>query len=144
MGANIGTSVTNTIVAMGQVTNKEEFRRAFAGATVLDVFNWLAVFILLPIEVLTGYLYYLTLEIVNSINVDADVDEPQFLQVITDPVVSAIISVSHHRSGRVSHHQRKSSPIPVVSVVIIVIHHPVVSVIITVSRHHVLFLFIMR
>ena len=97
MGANIGTSVTNTIVAMGQVTNKEEFRRAFAGATVLDVFNWLAVFILLPIEVLTGYLYYLTLEIVNSINVDADVDEPQFLQVITDPVVSAIISVSHRR-----------------------------------------------
>ena len=96
MGANIGTSVTNTIVAMGQVTNKEEFRRAFAGATVLDVFNWLAVFILLPIEVLTGYLYYLTLEIVNSINVDADVDDPQFLQVITDPVVSAIISVSRH------------------------------------------------
>ncbi|WAR27857.1 NPT2B-like protein [Mya arenaria] len=37
MGANIGTSVTNTIVAIGQITNKHDFRRAFAGATVHDM-----------------------------------------------------------------------------------------------------------
>jgi sodium-dependent phosphate cotransporter len=35
MGANIGTSVTNTIVSFTQIGNKNEFRRAFAGATVL-------------------------------------------------------------------------------------------------------------
>jgi Na+/phosphate symporter len=52
MGANIGTSVTNTIVSIGQITNKDEFKRAFAGATVHDMFNWLAVIILLPIEAL--------------------------------------------------------------------------------------------
>lgn len=34
MGANIGTSVTNTIVSFTQIGNKNEFRRAFAGATV--------------------------------------------------------------------------------------------------------------
>lgn len=51
MGANIGTSVTNTIVSMGQITDKDDFRRAFAGATVHDVFNWLTVLVLLPIEV---------------------------------------------------------------------------------------------
>ena len=34
MGANIGTSVTNTLVSMGHITRKEEFRRALAGATV--------------------------------------------------------------------------------------------------------------
>ncbi|KAI0222246.1 Sodium-dependent phosphate transport protein 2A, partial [Lamellibrachia satsuma] len=34
MGSNIGTSVTNTIISLGQVTNRDEFRRAFAGATV--------------------------------------------------------------------------------------------------------------
>ena len=93
MGANIGTSVTNTIVAMGQVANRDEFRRAFAGATVHDMFNWLSVIILLPVEIATGYLYYLTLAIVDNMNVDTDVDEPQFLEVITDPLVSAIISV---------------------------------------------------
>ena len=50
MGANIGTSVTNTIVALGQVADRDEFRRAFAGATVHDFFNWLTVLVLLPIE----------------------------------------------------------------------------------------------
>jgi sodium-dependent phosphate cotransporter len=54
MGANIGTSVTNTIVSIGQITNKNDFRRAFAGATVHDVFNWLTVLVLLPLEVITG------------------------------------------------------------------------------------------
>ena len=34
MGANIGTSVTSTIVALGQSGNRNEFRRAFAAATV--------------------------------------------------------------------------------------------------------------
>ena len=56
MGANIGTSVTNTIVALGHVSRKEEFRRAFAGATVHDFFNWLAVLVLLPLEIATGFL----------------------------------------------------------------------------------------
>ena len=36
MGANIGTSVTNTLVAMGQIGNKKEFERAFSAATVHD------------------------------------------------------------------------------------------------------------
>lgn len=54
MGANIGTSVTNTIVSIGQITNKNDFRRAFAGATVHDMFNWLTVLVLLPLESATG------------------------------------------------------------------------------------------
>ena len=54
MGANIGTSVTNTIVALGQSMDRNEFRKAFAGATVHDMFNWLSVFIILPIEWITG------------------------------------------------------------------------------------------
>ena len=60
MGCNIGTSVTNTLVAMGQVANKNEFRRAFGGATILDMFNWLTVLVFLPLEWATGYLQPLT------------------------------------------------------------------------------------
>ena len=56
MGANIGTSVTNTIVSFGHVRRKEEFRRAFSGAVIHDVFNWMSVAILLPIELATGFL----------------------------------------------------------------------------------------
>ena len=56
MGANIGTTVTNTLVSLAHVTRPEEFRRAFSGATVHDFFNWMAVLILLPLEIKTGYL----------------------------------------------------------------------------------------
>lgn len=51
MGANIGTSVTNTIVSFTQIGNKNEFRRAFAGATVHDMFNWLTVIVLFIVEI---------------------------------------------------------------------------------------------
>ncbi|MDG1004388.1 MAG: Na/Pi symporter [Emcibacteraceae bacterium] len=52
MGANIGTTITNTIVSLGHVRKKKEFRRAFASATVHDFFNVMAVAIFLPIEIL--------------------------------------------------------------------------------------------
>lgn len=56
MGANIGTTVTNTLASLGHVRNPLEFRRAFAGATVHDMFNVMAVAILLPLELATGFL----------------------------------------------------------------------------------------
>ncbi len=56
MGANIGTTITNTIVSVGHITRSVEFRRAFAAATVHDFFNFLAVLILLPLELTTGLL----------------------------------------------------------------------------------------
>ncbi len=56
MGANLGTTVTNTLASLGHVRRDMEFRRAFAAATVHDFFNILAVAIFLPIELATGYL----------------------------------------------------------------------------------------
>lgn len=56
MGANIGTTVTNTLASLGHLRRPAEFRLAFAAATVHDAFNLLAVSILLPIELLTGVL----------------------------------------------------------------------------------------
>jgi sodium-dependent phosphate cotransporter len=60
MGANIGTSVTSTIVAMGHLGDGDELERAFAGATVHDMFNFLTVAIFFPLEIVTHYLFYLT------------------------------------------------------------------------------------
>jgi sodium-dependent phosphate cotransporter len=60
MGANIGTSVTNTIVAMGQASDSDQFEKAFAGATVHDMFNFLSVLILLPLESVTHMIYWIT------------------------------------------------------------------------------------
>lgn len=56
MGANIGTTVTNTLASLGSIRRASEFRRAFAAATMHDFFNLTAVAILLPIELATGFL----------------------------------------------------------------------------------------
>lgn len=52
MGANIGTTVTNTLVSFGHATRRVEFRRAFSAAIVHDIFNVLAVAVLFPLEIL--------------------------------------------------------------------------------------------
>ena len=54
MGANIGTSITNTIVSLSQAGDRDQFKLAFAGATILDMFNWITVLVLLPLEVVSG------------------------------------------------------------------------------------------
>jgi len=56
MGANMGTTVTNTIVAMTSLSRRSEFMRAFAGATMHDFFNLLTILILFPLEQATHYL----------------------------------------------------------------------------------------
>lgn len=52
MGANVGTTVTNTLVSLGHIGSKREFKRAFSAATVHDFFNLLAIAIFLPLEIL--------------------------------------------------------------------------------------------
>lgn len=50
IGANVGTSVTNTIVALGSISRPREFRLAVEAATVHDFFNLLLVALLFPLE----------------------------------------------------------------------------------------------
>ena len=52
MGANMGTTVTNTIVSMGSFRDRSSFRQCFQAATVHDFFNLYAILIFLPIEML--------------------------------------------------------------------------------------------
>ena len=56
MGANIGTTITNTIVSLGHARRSEEFRRAFSAATMHDFFNVMAVLIFFPLELATGFM----------------------------------------------------------------------------------------
>ncbi len=56
MGANIGTTVTNSLVSLAYMGRREEFHRAFSVATCHDFFNYMAVIVLLPLELMTGYL----------------------------------------------------------------------------------------
>ncbi|XP_033754279.1 sodium-dependent phosphate transport protein 2B-like isoform X2 [Pecten maximus] len=95
MGANIGTSVTNTLVALAQFGNREEFRRSFAGATVHDMFNWMTVIILLPLEVATHYLYRLTGVIINSLDLSKSSGKKRdILKAITKPFTNLVVKVN--------------------------------------------------
>eukprot|EP00980_Cylindrotheca_fusiformis_P007385 scaffold1525_cov142-Cylindrotheca_fusiformis.AAC.185 len=94
MGANIGTSVTNTIVAMGHLGDGDELERAFAGATVHDMFNFLSVACLLPIEAAFGYLFYLTKALVaNFKEQDGETWEGPVKKLVS-PLIDRIIIVN--------------------------------------------------
>lgn len=56
MGANIGTTITSTIVSLGFITRKKEFRRAVTIGTYHDFFNILTTLILFPLEYYFGFL----------------------------------------------------------------------------------------
>jgi sodium-dependent phosphate cotransporter len=95
MGANIGTSVTNTIVSLSSYTNKENYRRAFAGATVHDLFNFLTVIVLLPIQWATNFLGLITWEFAkNEVPCEGDCKKWEGpIKKIVKPTVSKIIQL---------------------------------------------------
>lgn len=68
--------------------------RAFAGATVHDCFNWLSVLVLLPLEVVSGYLHHVTRLVVATFNIRSGKDAPNLLKIITEPFTKLIIQVS--------------------------------------------------
>ena len=94
MGANIGTSVTNTIVAMGHFANKDDLRRGFAGATVHDVFNMLNVLIFLPINWIYPIFEKMTYEMAKdqkSCEGD-DCNKTEFLKPYISPYAKGVAS----------------------------------------------------
>lgn len=66
--------MTSTIVALGQMGDGDQLERAFAGATVHDMFNFMTVGILFPIELITGYLRRLTGAMVKNAELNDDSD----------------------------------------------------------------------
>uniref|UniRef100_A0A673JYT4 Sodium-dependent phosphate transport protein 2A n=1 Tax=Sinocyclocheilus rhinocerous TaxID=307959 RepID=A0A673JYT4_9TELE len=93
MGSNIGTSVTNTIVALMQAGERNEFKRAFAGATIHDCFNWLSVLVLLPVEVASGLVSYLARVTVSSFQLHSGEEAPELLKTLTEPFTKLIIQL---------------------------------------------------
>ncbi len=67
MGANLGTTVTNTLVSIGHITRSSEFKRAFSAATVHDFFNMIVLLVLFPFEIYTGWLSTLAIFCADTI-----------------------------------------------------------------------------
>lgn len=87
MGANIGTSVTNTLVSLGHIGRGREFERAFAASTVHDFFNILAVILLFPLQVTTNFLGRLSSLLANIFQEVGGLTFASPLKIITGPAV---------------------------------------------------------
>ncbi len=96
MGANIGTTVTNTIVAMAHITRKQEFQRAFGGALLHDFFNSLSVLILLPLHLISqlilgkGYLQFLAEGLASVFRNVGGMKFASPLKLVTRPIVDLL------------------------------------------------------
>ncbi|MBL7066414.1 MAG: Na/Pi symporter [Candidatus Marinimicrobia bacterium] len=93
MGANIGTSVTNTLVSIGHIRRSKEFERALSAAIVHDFFNVLSVAVIFPLQLMF-----------NVIGVTARAASGLFVNIgglklvnplgaILKPVATAILSI---------------------------------------------------
>lgn len=73
LGANIGTTITSTIVSMGYIARPTEFRRAVSAGTVHDFFNIMMVLMLFPLESKYGILETSSKYITSFFNINNQV-----------------------------------------------------------------------
>ncbi|MEM6449442.1 MAG: Na/Pi symporter [Cyanobacteria bacterium P01_D01_bin.105] len=97
MGANIGTTITNTLVSLGHVSNKSEFKKAFAAATVHDFFNLLSVVIFLPIEILFSPLERMGKALAGAIvgTGSVSIEDANVVKALTAPLVTLFKDATH-------------------------------------------------
>ena len=89
MGANIGTTITNTIVSLGHISRTDEFKRAYGCAIVHDIFNIIVVAILLPLEIYFRLIEKISLKL-GSFILHANIQGAEFkspIAMITKPIV---------------------------------------------------------
>lgn len=92
MGSEMGASIMNALISLTQSGNRNQFRRAFAAATLNDIFNFLCFLILLPLEIL-----FKPIELVSEIIVSPleNVHTSKFktLNFFTDPLLERIVQI---------------------------------------------------
>ncbi|MES1920502.1 hypothetical protein MHBO_002168 [Bonamia ostreae] len=102
MGANVGTSVTNTLVSLGHINDATQFRRAMQGATVHDFFNIFLVLIFLPTQMIPIYdgkgwmellSYYLVMPLPKNSNSDTT-KKLNFIKHMTEPYVNSFLKIN--------------------------------------------------
>ncbi|MBE1298453.1 MAG: Na/Pi cotransporter family protein [Alteromonadaceae bacterium] len=95
MGANIGTSITSTLVSLGHVTDKKEFQRAFAAATIHDFFNVISVLVFLPLEIAFNLLEKLSAAFMEFFHIGSgfQMGGVNPLKAITKPIAEVLVDL---------------------------------------------------
>jgi solute carrier family 34 (sodium-dependent phosphate cotransporter) len=96
MGANIGTCVTNSFIALTLANDPNEFKRAFSAATLNDMFNLLTTSILLPLEIFSGFLFVISDKLTSLIPFEnsASISQANFMAAILNPVTDAFFTLN--------------------------------------------------
>lgn len=107
LGANIGTTLTSTLVSFSFIMKKKEFRRALTAGIVHDLFNIMTVILLLPLEVYFGFLSNLAAKISGWFASDNAFDGPVIynrmftrnatewvVEVVNIPFLTMLISIA--------------------------------------------------
>lgn len=90
MGANVGTTITNTLVSFTFVTRKKDFRRAFAAATVHDFFNLWSIIVFFPLEIKFHFIQKSALFLTNVFEGVGGVTFTSPFKLVIDPAVQSI------------------------------------------------------
>ena len=54
MGTNVGTSFTSTMVSLSNIKKVDQYELGFSVAVIHDIFNWLTIMFVLPLEIGIG------------------------------------------------------------------------------------------
>jgi sodium-dependent phosphate cotransporter len=102
LGANVGTTVTTTLVALTFIGNRTEFRRALGASTIHDFYNWLALLIFFPLELIWHPLERLSGALTNALYGTGWLPDPNrfnFVRAATRPVVDGVTTATSHLSS---------------------------------------------
>jgi sodium-dependent phosphate cotransporter len=93
MGANIGTTITNTLVSIGHISNRAEFKRAFSASVVHDFFNICAVILIFPLEIRFHFIANIASRMEKGFAGIGGLKMFNPLKMITNPVIKWIDSL---------------------------------------------------
>ena len=102
LGANVGTTVTTTLVALTFIGSRTEFRRALGASTIHDFYNWLALLIFFPIELIWHPLERISGALTNALYGTGWLPDParfNFVRAATRPVEDGVIRATSHLSA---------------------------------------------
>ncbi len=110
MGANIGTTVTNTLVSLAHIKRGKEFEKALKAATIHDFFNLLTAAIFLPLEIVFHPLERSALFLAKAFFSVGGFKAVSPLKIILDPLIKLI-----------SHSPLKKFPVAIIILAFIVL-----------------------
>ena len=94
MGANIGTSVTNSMISINYITERIEFQRAASSAVVHDIFNFLSVLVLFPVQYYTDFLGKSSIFVARIFEGSGGLKFSSPIKTLVDPFVKLTITAT--------------------------------------------------